>query len=224
MKISRDRIEDTFLNEIVMRNVSIISAVCGLISIIILSVSHELTLLLLFEKTVKLVITLLTLWAFSRFHWDVMKGMMGGLLFCLMYQEGFLVLGQLWGETVDFDAYLIMGVQGSLYLAAQSMSFMMTIIITVNHFIIDYSRIGNFGNLIFNQISIIFKIILYISLIVINIFLNLPHQLQINAGFEYISDLAIVIMLICIESQLDSFKAIKHELLMEKMDKEGHHE
>lgn len=224
MRISTSNIENTFLNEIVMRNVSILSAVCGLISMIILMASHELTLLLLFEKTVKIVITLLILWAFSRFHWDIMKGMMGGLLFCLMYQEGFLVLGKLWGETVDFDAYLIMGVQGSLYLAAQSMSFMMTIIITVNHFIIDYSRVGNFGNLIFNQISIIFKIILYISLIIINCFLNLPHILQINAGLEFISDLAIVIMLICIESQLDSFKAIKHELLTEKINKEGHNE
>lgn len=213
-------LEDKFLDERVMRNISIISVLCGIISLVLLIKSNGFELLPAFEVLVKTVITLFTLWAFSRFHWDMMQGLMGGLLFVLLYQESFLVLGRLWGETSDFDTYLIMGVQGSLYLSAQSMSFLMTIIIIVNHFIIDYSRIGNYGNVIFNQITIIFKILLYILLIGINIFLNQPLLTQLYSVFEYISDLCIVILVICIETQLDNFKTIKQELLQAKKLKE----
>lgn len=216
-------VEEFFLDERLMKNVAILSVISGIISFITLFCFSDVELLLVFERIVKVVITLLTLWAFSKFHWDVMQGLMGALLFALLYQEGFLVLGELWGETSDFDAYLIMGVQGSLFLAAQSMSFMMTIIIIINHFVIDYSRIGNLGNVIFNQISIIFKILLYIFLMVINVFLNQPIYAQINSGFEYLSDLCIVILVICIETQLDNFKEIKQELLKAKK-KEGSHE
>ena len=209
-------IEKLFWNEKLMRNISLISIICGIVSLIILCISNKLGLLLAFEKVVKIVITLLVLRSFSQFRWDVMKGMMGGLLFALLYQESFLVLGRLWGETSDFDFYLIMGVQGSLYLAAQSMSFLMTVIIILNHFIIDYSRIGNYRNVLFNQISIIFKVLLYILLMIVNVFLNQPLLIQINSGIEYISDLCIVILIICIETQLDGFKTIRQDLLKDK--------
>ncbi len=63
----------------------------------------------------------------------VAKGLMGGVLFCLMYQEAHLALAVLWGEQ-NFDTYLMAGVFGSVYLAAAGMSFLMTVIITVNHF------------------------------------------------------------------------------------------
>ena len=174
------------------------------------------TMMMVFEKSVKVLIAALSMWSFSRFHWDVMKGMMGGMLFSLLYQEAYLVLGVLWGATADFDAYLIMGVEGSLYLAAQTMGLMMTFIITANHFIIEYSRKGNPRNLVFNKLSILFKLALYAALMLINCFLDRPaHQLA-YAGLGYVADFAIVIMLVCIEAQLDSFKAIKQELLQAK--------
>lgn len=212
-------LEKKFLDEIVMRNIAVISALCGLISLVLLVVSKGVELLPAFEMLVKIVITLFTLWAFSRFHWNMMQGLMGGLLFALFYQESFLVLGKLWGETSDFDTYLIMGVQGSLYLSAQSMSFLMTFIIIVNHFIINYSRRGNYGNVIFNQITIIFKILLYIFLIGINMFLNQSLFMQLQSVFEYISDLCIIILVICIETQLDNFKNIRQELLQDKKNR-----
>lgn len=217
-------IEERFLDEGLMRKVAILSVICGIISLLLSFYFHETMPLTIFEKVVKITITLLTLWTFSKFHWDAMQGMMGALLFALMYQEGFLVLGKLWGETSDFDTYLIMGVEGSLFLAAQGMSFLMTVIIVINHFIIDYSRVGNYGNVIFNQMSIVFKIFLYIFLIVINVFLNQPMHALINSIFEYISDLCIVILIIFIETQLDNFKTIRQELLREKINRKRNHE
>lgn len=208
-----------FLDEGLMKKVSVISAICGLISLVTTFLSHNVELLFVFEISVKIIITLFTLWSFSKFHWNFMQGMMGALLFALLYQESFVVLGKLWGQATDFDAYLIMGVQGSLYLAAQSMSFLMTIIIIINHFIIDYSRVGNYGNVVFNQLSIIFKIFLYVFLLVINMFLNQSTYTQVNSGIGYLQDLCIVILIVFIETQLDSFKAIKQDLLKDKESK-----
>lgn len=217
-------IEALFLNERLLKIISIISVLCGIASLICLGFSHEVELLVVFEKTIKILVTILTLWAFTKYHWDAMQGMIGGVLFALLYQEAFLVLGKLWGETSDFDTFLIMGVQGSLYLAAQSMSFLMTVIIVVNHFVINYSRFGNLGNVIFNQISIVFKILLYIFLMIINVFLKQKMVVQMASGLEYVSDLCIVIMIICIETQLDNFKTLKQELLKAKKEGKKKHE
>lgn len=215
-------LEERFLDENLMKFVALLSVICGIISLLIPFCFHEIELLSVFEKIVKITVTLLTLWTFSKFHWDVMQGMMGALLFALIYQESFLVLGKLWGEISDFDTFLIMGLQGSLYLSAQSMSFLMTIIIVINHFIIDYCRVGNYGNVIFNQMSIVFKIFLYVFLIIINVFLNQPMHVLVNSAFEYVSDLCIFILIIFIETQLDSFKAIKQDLLREKAMRKNH--
>lgn len=211
--------EQVFLNEVLMRRIAYLSVICGIASLGITYLFENIEPLFLFEEIIKIVITLLTIWSFSKFRWNVMQGMMGALLFALLYQESFLVLGKLWGETSDFDAFLIMGVQGSLYLAAQSMSFLMTIIIIVNHFIIDYSRVGNYGNVVFNQLSIIFKISLYIFLLIINMYLSQPRPVLINAGLGYLQDLCIVILIVFIETQLDSFKAIRQDLLKDNKGK-----
>ena len=217
--MNKFNLEEKLLDEKLTIKITILSIICGLISIIILTATHNLELLLAFEKIVKITITIFTLWTFYSFHWDFTQGMMGALLFSLLYEEAFVVLGKLWGETSDFDAFLIMGVQGSLYLAAQSMSFLMTIIIILNHFVINYSRIGNYRNVIFNHVSIVFKILLYIFLMVINRFLDLSLIIQVNSVFEYLSDLCIVLLIICIETQLNNFKTLKQELLNKKRGK-----
>jgi len=217
-------IKNMFLNEKLMRNVSLLSVIFGFISLTVMFVFHELTLLKAFEIIIKQLLTLLTLWTFTRLRWDVTKGLMGSLLFALLYQESFLVLGNLWDGTSDFDLYLTMGVQGSLYLAAQSMSFMMTFIIIINHFVIGYSNIDNWKNVVLNQLTIVFKIILYISLLIINGFLSLSMCQQLSDGFQYAEDLCIIIMLICVEIQLNNFNSIMHELRMEKHHKEVSHE
>ena len=212
-------IEKAFLNENYMKAATAVALAGVLASTVLLATGSLMSPLLWFEKLTKLAMILAVFTAFVHFHWDALRGLMGGLLLCLMYQEGFAVLGQLWGETTDFDAYLIMGVQGSLYLAISSMSFLMTIIITVNHFIIDYSNIGNKANVVFNQITIVFKILLYVGLFIINFYIELPTLRLVNAGVEYIGDLAIVVILICIETQLDNFKSLRHDLLKDKKRK-----
>ena len=104
--------ESFFLDERFMAVTCIIVLVTGLVSLYFCVREGET--FELFELLTKLVTAAAMYLAFRFFKWDVVKGLMGGVLFCLMYQEAYLVFAKLWGEQ-DFDAYLMAGVQGSLY-------------------------------------------------------------------------------------------------------------
>ena len=188
--------ESIFLNENMMA-VACLSAVLTSIASFALLCLQSGSHLTIFEIMIKLVTTIAMFFAFRHYNWDVAKGLMGGVLFCFMYQEAYLVLGKLWSEQ-DFDVYLVVGVQGSLYLAAAGMSFLMTIIITI-----------------------IFKFIIYIILIVTNSMLGFSALILWANALLYISDMSILFMLICIESQFDSFKLLHHELLKEKRERKN---
>ena len=199
-----------------MKVAAIISVAGIILSLAVLVFSKETAPLTVFEKIVKLMLVISLYFAFTHYQWDMMRGIMGGILFSLMYAEGFLVLGTLWKDTASANTFLIMGVQGSLYIATESMSFLMTIIITLNHFIMNYGKRNNWRNVIFNQISILFKLLLYVFLAIINIFIKRPVPTLASSGFEYIADISIIITLICVESQLEDFKILRQELLEEK--------
>ncbi|WP_026657593.1 hypothetical protein [Butyrivibrio sp. AC2005] len=208
--------ESIFLNEYLMLASCIFAAGTSFVTaILIRSQGNPFA---MFEVIVKMVTVIMMYLAYKKFSWDVAKGIMGGVLFCLMYQEAHMVLEHLWGEE-DFDAYLVVGVQGSIYLAAAGMSFLMTIIITLNHFIINYGKNGNPGNVILNRMAIIYKIILYIVLLITNSRLGFGKVFIWENGFQYLTDIAIFLLIVSIESQLDSFKVLRQELLREKRKK-----
>ena len=205
--------ESIFLNENLMAVACAFVAITSIVSFILVYITGES--FSIFEILVKLVTAVAMFYAFKNYNWDVAKGLMGGVLFCLMYQEAYLVLARLWGEE-DFDTYLVVGVQGSLYLAAAGMSFLMTIIITINHFIINYSPHGNPETVIFNRMAIVFKFAVYILLLGANSRLGFAPVLLWKNAFQYLTDMAILLLLVCIESQFDSFKILRHELLAQK--------
>lgn len=205
--------ESIFLSEYFMAAACAFAAVTSLASLFLFRV--EMDYFALFEHIIKLVTTVAMFFAFKRFNWDVAKGLMGGVLFCLMYQEAYLVLARLWGEE-DFDVYLVVGVQGSLYLAAAGMSFLMTVIIAINHFFINYALHGNPKNVILNRTAIIFKFAVYILLLASNARLGFSSALLWRNALQYITDMAILLLIVSIESQFDSFKVLRQELLREK--------
>ena len=171
----------------------------------------------IFGILTKLVTAVAMYLAFRFYKWDVAKGLMGGILFCMLYQEAHLALGELWGEQ-DFDAYLTAGVQGSLYLAAAGMTFLMTVIITVTHFFISYASHGNPKNVILNRIAIVFKLAVYLLLFAVIGRLGFPAAELWRNALQYVTDIALLLLLVSTESQFDSFNALRRELLKEKRE------
>ena len=208
-----NRKESVFLSEYLMAAASIFAIITS-ISALILNrhMGDNFTLFIILVK----VITIISMYfAYYHYRWDVAKGLMGGILFCLMFQEGDLVLERLWGQE-DFDTYLVVGVQGSVYLAAAGMSFLLTIIITVNHFFINYAKKGNPKNVIFNQMAISFKVVIYFVLIISNAMLSFDITIRWENALQYLTDIAILLLIVCIESQLDSLKVLRQEMVEQK--------
>ena len=208
--------ESFFLNERFMAVTCIIVLVTGLVSLYF-SLRDE-DAFEVFELLTKLVTATAMYFAFRYFKWDVAKGLMGGVLFCLMYQEAYLVIVRLWSEQ-DFDTYLVAGVQGSLYLAAAGMSFLMTVIITINHFFINYSYRGNPKNMIFSRMALTVKFAVYILLFAANSQLGFAHSVLWKNALWYLTDMAILLLLVSVESQFDSFNALRQELRKEKRER-----
>ena len=208
--------ESFFLSERFMAVTCIIVLVTGLVSLYLSLRKGEA--FEVFEWVTKLATAAAMYFAFRFFKWDVAKGLMGGVLFCLMYQEAYLVIARLWSEK-DFDAYLVVGVQGSIYLAAAGMAFLMTVIITVNHFFINYSSHGNPKNVILNRMALIVKFAVYILLFAANSFLGFPAATLWKNALWYVADIALLLLLVSVESLFDSFNALRQEL--RKLKREG---
>ena len=207
-----NRIEALFLSERCMAVVCAFIASMGLISLVLFR--NEMELFEIFGLLVKVVTAVMIYFAFRSYKWDAAKGLLGSVLFSLMYHEAHLVLVKLWSQ--DFDTYLVAGVWGSLYLAAAGMTLWMTVIITVNHFMVNYTLKSNPKNLMLNRISIIFKFATYILLLAANRRLGLSSSLMWKNILEYLTDIAILLLVIMTESQFDNFKKLRQELLAEK--------
>ena len=205
--------ESIFLNERFMAAACAAVVITSLVSMFLCV--REGDSFLVFEVLTKLVTAFAMYLAFKFFKWDVAKGLMGGVLFCLMYQEAHFVLNVLWAEE-NFDVYLVAGVQGSLYLAAAGMAFLMTVIITINHFFINYASHGNPKNVILNRMAILFKFIVYVLLFLSNSQLGFAPVLLWKNALQYLTDSAALLLLVCVESQFDSFNALRQELRRQK--------
>ena len=212
------RLEKAFLSERFMAAVCIIMAAAGAASLVFCFMEQDA--FEIFALLVKLVTAVNMFLAFRSFKWDAAKGLMGGVLFCLMYQDAHLALAGLWSEQ-NFDAYLASGVQGSLFLAGAGMNLLMTVIITANHFFINYSTHGNPKNVILNRIALVFKLAVCILLIVTNSLLGFSSALRWTHSVQYLMDTALLVLVACLEAQFDSFNRLRHELKKQKQERKA---
>lgn len=210
-----NKLEKVFLNERFMAAVCIIMAAAGVASLVFCL--REQDAFETFALLIKLVTAVTMFLAFRSFKWDAAKGLMGGVLFALMYQDAHLTLARLWSEQ-NFDAYLASGVQGSLFLAGAGMNLLMTVIITANHFFINYSAQGNPKNVILNRIALVFKLAVCVLLIVTNSLLGFSSALRWAHSVQYLMDIALLMLVACMEAQFDSFNVLRQEL--KKLKKE----
>lgn len=207
--VKENGLEKVFLNERFMAAICMVMTAAGVVSFALSFQEQD-----AFEKfalLVKLVTAVNMFLAFRSFKWDAAKGLMGGVLFCLMYQDAYLTLAELWSEQ-NFDAYLASGVQGSLFLAGAGMNLLMTIIITANHFFINYTTHGNMKNVILNRIALVFKLAVCVLMMVTNSMLGFSTVLRWTHSVQYLMDIALLVLVACLEAQFDSFNALRQEL------------
>ena len=213
-----NRLEKVFLNERFMAAVCIMMAAAGVVSLVFCFMEQDA--FEIFALLVKLVTAVTMFLAFRSFKWDAAKGLMGGVLFCLMYHDAHLVLARLWSGQ-NFDTYLASGVQGSLFLAGAGMNLLMTVIITANHFFINYSTRGNPKNVILNRIALVYKFAVCILLILTNSLLGFSTVLRWTHSVQYLMDIALLVLVACLEAQFDSFNRLRQELKKMKQERKA---
>lgn len=213
-----NRFEKIFLSERFMAVVCILMAAAGAASLVFCFMEQDS--FEIFALLIKLVTAVTMFLAFRSFKWDAAKGLMGGVLFCLMYQDAHLALARLWSEQ-NFDAYLAAGVQGSLFLAGAGMNLLMDVIITGNHFFINYSTHGNPKNVILNRIALVFKLAVCVLLTVTNSLLGFSSALRWTHSVQYLMDIALLVLVACLEAQFDSFNALRQELKKMKQERKA---
>ena len=213
-----NRLEKIFLSERFMAATCIFMAAAGAVSLVFCIMEQDA--FEIFALLVKLVTAVAMYLAFRSFKWDAAKGLLGGVLFCLMYQDAHLVLARLWAEQ-SFDAYLASGVQGSLFLAGAGMNLMMTVIITANHFFINYTTHGNPKNVILNRIALVYKFAVCILLMATNSLLGFSSALRWTHSVQYLTDIALLVLAACLEAQFDSFNALRQELRKLKQERKA---
>ena len=111
--MKENTLEKVFLSERFMTAACIIMAAAGIASMVLCF--REQDAFDIFAVLIRLVTAVTMFLAFRSFKWDAAKGLMGGVLFCLMYQDAHLVLARLWSEQ-NFDAYLASGIQRTVSL------------------------------------------------------------------------------------------------------------
>ena len=216
--MKENRLEKVFLSERFMGAVCIFMVVTGLASLVFCIMEQDS--FETFALLIKLVTAFTMFLAFRSFKWDAAKGLLGGVLFCLMYQDAHLVLDRLWAEE-SFDAYLASGVQGSLFLAGAGMNLLMTVIITANHFFINYSTHGNPKNVILNRIALVYKFAVCLLLVVTNSLLGFSSVLRWTHSVQYLMDIALLVLAACLEAQFDSFNTLRQELRKLKQERKA---
>ncbi len=216
--VNGNRLEKVFLSERFMAASCVFMAAAGIVSLVFCCMEQDA--FEIFALLVKLVTAVTMYLAFRSFKWDAAKGLMGGVLFCLMYQDAHFALAGLWSEQ-NFDAYLASGVQGSLFLAGAGMNLLMTVIITANHFFINYSTHGNPKNVILNRIALVFKLAVCVLLIVTNSLLGFSSVLRWTHSVQYLMDIALLVLVACLEAQFDSFNALRQELKKLKQERKA---
>ena len=207
--MSEKKKSSIFLSEIFMGLTCLLTVAAGVASLIICIAQKDS--FAAFGLVIKLVTAVSMYQAFRFFKWDVCKGLMGGVLFSILYHEAYLFLVQLLGEQ-DFDTYLVAGVEGSIYLAFAGMAFLMTIIITINHFFINYAVHGNPKDMILNRMALLFKMGVYVLLFAANSRLDFASGVLWKNALQYLTDLFLLLLLVSVESQFDSFNALRQEL------------
>ena len=96
------------------------------------------------------------------------------------------------------------------------MSFLMTVIITINHFFINYAPHGNPKDVILNRIALVFKFAVYLLLFAANGQMGFSRAVLWKNAAQYLTDIALLLLLVAIESQFDSFNALREELRRDK--------
>ena len=120
-----------------------------------------------------------------------------GLLFCMLCSQSQYALGKLANQ--DSEVYIVMGLQGFVFLAVERMILFIQSFVCVSHFIIHAARRQEAVRVSLNQVSILFLLGLVIIQLIIAPILTFEPNYIWYIWTQHLDELFIFILVACAE-------------------------
>ena len=151
----------------------------------------------LFDLLMRLLLILTLFYALRTHKLFLMQAATVGLLFCMLCAQSQYALGKLANQ--DSETYIIMGLQGFVFLAVERMILFIQLFVCVSHFIIHAVRRQEAIRVSLNQVSILFLLTLVMIQLLIAPTLTFERDSIYYIWTLHLDELFIFILVACAE-------------------------
>ena len=151
----------------------------------------------LFDLLMRLLLILTLFYALRTHKLFLMQAATVGLLFCMLCAQSQYALGKLANQ--DSETYIIMGLQGFVFLAVERMILFIQSFVCVSHFIIHAVRRQEAIRVFLNQVSILFLLTLVMIQLLIAPILTFERDSIYYIWTLHLDELFIFILVACAE-------------------------
>ena len=151
----------------------------------------------LFDLLMRLLLILTLFYALRTHKLFLMQAATVGLLFCMLCAQSQYALGKLANQ--DSETYIIMGLQGFVFLAVERMILFIQLFVCVSHFIIHAARRQEAIRVSINQVSLLFLLALLIVQLIIAPGLSFGRDYILYIWTLHMDELFIFILVACAE-------------------------
>ena len=151
----------------------------------------------LYDLLMRLLLICTLFYALKRHKLFLIQAATVGLLFCMLCTQSQYALGKLANQ--DSEVYIIMGLQGFVFLAVERMLLFIQSFICVSHFIIHAARRQEAVRVSLNQVSILFLLALVIVQLIIAPILTFEPNYIYYIWTLHLDELFIFILVACAE-------------------------
>lgn len=151
----------------------------------------------LFDLLMRLLLILTLFHALRTHKLFLMQAATVGLLFCMLCAQSQYALGKLANQ--DSETYIIMGLQGFVFLAVERMILFIQLFVCVSHFIIHAVRRQEAIRVSLNQVSILFLLTLVMIQLLIAPILTFERDSIYYIWTLHLDELFIFILVACAE-------------------------
>ena len=151
----------------------------------------------LYDMLIRLLLIGTLYYALKRHKLFLIQAATVGLLFCMLCSQSQYALGKLANQ--DSEVYIIMGLQGFVFLAVERMILFIQSFVCVSHFIIHAARRQEAVRVSLNQVSILFLLGLVIIQLIIAPILTFEPNYIYYIWTQHLDELFIFILVACAE-------------------------
>jgi len=151
----------------------------------------------LYDLLIRLLLTGTLFYALKRHKLFLMQAATVGLLFCMLCAQSQYALGKL--ASQDSETYIIMGLQGFVFLAVERMILFIQSFVCVSHFIIHAARKQGAIRVSLNQVSILFLLALVVIQLTIAPILAFERDYILYIWTLHLGELFTFVLVACAE-------------------------